>query len=367
MQGLWFDARYVNPAHPDGITRFSLELIRALCDTTELTVIVDRPEKKSSLPEHPNLKVVEVNPLISLRELTLAKKLNAMGCKVFFSPMQTTLMLGRKFKLVSTLHDLIYYRHRNPPGQFNFAIRIIWVLYHLSYWPQRWMLNRADAVATVSETTEEQMLEARLTKRPIRVIHNAALWPERSGNQKRHGSRTLIYMGSFIDYKNVETLIRGMAELPDHELLMLSRISDERKEELSQLAREMNANVKFLSGVTDQEYEELLFSAKALVTASLDEGFGIPVVEAMSHGCPVVVSDIAIFEEVAGPAGLRFSPENPSEFAAQVRRLDDPQVWQLQSKLGVDQAKFFTWDDSAELLLELAEDLVSEWPGSPGI
>jgi glycosyltransferase involved in cell wall biosynthesis len=266
-------------------------------------------------------------------------------------------MLGRKFKLVSTLHDLIYYRHRNPPSEFNPVIRGIWFLYHLVYWPQRWMLNRADAVATVSETTADQIAEARLTKRPVRVIHNAAEGPSKISRRNRSSQNQLIYMGSFIQYKNVETLITGMGLLPDHKLLLLSRISEKRQVELAELAAEAGADVEFLGGVSDEEYQALLDSSKALVSASLDEGFGIPIVEAMSHGCPVVLSDIEIFEEVAGPAGLRFRAKDPEDFAAKVRMLSDPEVWKLQSKLSLDQAKFFTWEDSAELLVELAEEL----------
>jgi glycosyltransferase involved in cell wall biosynthesis len=261
--------------------------------------------------------------------------------------------------LVYTLHDLIYYRHRNPPAEFNPFIRLVWFIYHLSYWPQRRILNLADAVATVSETTKEQMEQARLTKRPIYVIHNAAESPERIEKEPRHESREVVYMGSFIGYKNVETLIRGMQHIPDHTLVLLSRITDRRKSQLQKLADEVGAKVRFENGVSDDEYHEWLHHSKALVSASLDEGFGIPIVEAMSRGCPVVLSDIRIFEEVAGPAGLRFAPEDPIAFAEQVKRLSDSQVWALQSELGLDQSQFFTWDDSAELLVELAEELTA--------
>lgn len=360
MKGLFFDGRYIDPVHPDGISRFSLELIRATLEISELTVMVHSEEQAQSLPEHPNLRILRINKLISLRELTLAKRLSRLGAKVVFSPMQTTLMLGRDFKLISTLHDLIYYRHRTPPSQFGFIISAIWLVYHLFYWPQRLMLNTADAVATVSETTAAQIARARLTKRPVWVIHNAADAPVKPKAKNRSASRQLIYMGSFLKYKNVESLIEGMGLLPDHKLLLLSRISEERRAELGALATEFGAQVEFLGGVSDADYQRLLDESKALVSATLDEGFGIPVVEAMSHGCPVVLSDIEIFEEVAGPAGLRFDPKSPAEFAAQVRKLDDPEIWKLQSKLGLDQAKFFTWDDSAELLVELAEHLASQ-------
>jgi glycosyltransferase involved in cell wall biosynthesis len=271
--------------------------------------------------------------------------------------MQTTSGLGRNFMLVYTLHDLIFYRHRKPPEEFNLFIRLVWFIYHLSYWPQRQILNLADAVATVSETTKDQMELHRLTKRPIYVIHNAAEAPERIEKTSRHDSKEIVYMGSFIGYKNVETLIRGMQYLPDHTLVLLSRISDRRKAQLQALGERVGARLQFENGVTDGEYHEWLHRCKALVSASLDEGFGIPVVEAMSRGCPVVLSDIQIFEEVAGPAGLRFAATDEIAFAEQVRRLSDQRAWKLQSELGVDQAQFFTWQESAELVIELAQEL----------
>ncbi|MFM1994337.1 MAG: hypothetical protein RL537_1026 [Actinomycetota bacterium] len=359
MKGLWFDGRYIDPVHPDGISRFSLGIISAALELTELTVMVNSDEQAKQLPKHKNLTIYKTNPVASPKELFQARRLNKLGVKVLFSPMQTTSGLGRKFKLVYTLHDLIYYRHRTPPADFNIFIRVIWYLFHLSYWPQRRILNLADAVATVSETTKDQMEVHRLTKRDIYVIHNAADAPERLEKKTRHDSKEIVYMGSFIGYKNVETLIRGMRLLPDHTLVLLSRISDARRRQLEKLARKFSANVRFENGVTDDDYHEWLHRAKALVSASLDEGFGIPVVEAMARGCPVVLSDIQIFEEVAGPAGLRFAPFNEIAFAEQVKRLDDKNTWKLQSALGIDQAQFFTWEDSAELLIELAEKLAT--------
>jgi glycosyltransferase involved in cell wall biosynthesis len=146
---------------------------------------------------------------------------------------------------------------------------------------QRLVLNKADAVVTVSKTTKKQMLEHRLTKKSIHVVYNAADPVEIMPEGNRHNQRTLIYMGSFIGYKNVETLIQGTGLLPAHKLVLLSRVSPRRKAELEALAKKVGADVEFRNGVTKTEYGELLASAQALVSASLDEGFGIPFVEAM--------------------------------------------------------------------------------------
>ena len=359
MEGIWFDGRYINPTKPDGITSFSLGLIEEVLNLNPLTVMVDSQEKADLLPNSDQLRIYFTNPVASLKELFSTRRINREGIKVLFSPMQTTSGLGRNFKLVYTLHDMIYYRHRTPPTNFNLFIRIVWFLYHLSYWPQRRLLNLADAVATVSETTKDQMLLHRLTKRPIYVIHNAAQAPERVEKANRHDSKFLVYMGSFIGYKNVETLIRGMQYLSDHTLVLLSRITDERKAELQAIADEVGADVRFENGVTRDEYHEWLHAAKALVSASMDEGFGIPVVEAMERGCPVILSDIPIFDEVAGPAGLRFTATDAIAFSEQVKRLGVKRDWKLQSDLGLTQAEFFTWEDSAELFIELCEELAA--------
>ena len=122
-------------------------------------------------------------------------------------------------------------------------------------------------------------------------------------------------MGSFMPYKNVETMVRGMAELPDMTLHLLSRITPQRRAELEALAP-AGANMVFHNGVTDDEYEALLARTTALVSLSRAEGYGLPLVEAMSHGTPVIASDIPIFREVGDDAVSYVHPDSPAEFAA---------------------------------------------------
>jgi glycosyltransferase involved in cell wall biosynthesis len=168
-------------------------------------------------------------------------------------------------------------------------------------------------------------------------------------------------MGSFMPYKNVDTLVLAAAELPDHELHLMSRVSDVERARLSSLAPQ--AKLVFHNGVTDEDYESVLRSATALVTASRDEGFGIPLVEAMSLGIPVVVSDIPIFREIGGDAALYFDPGNAGELAAAVRRLDAPGEWAARSETSIEEAARFTWRESAEKLLALLTDTAATVQG----
>lgn len=348
-----FDGRYIKPHSPDGISQFSLGLIRELRKLTPLTVLVSSQAQKLEVGE--GVEFFQIPPVTSPLEVFTALKLNRLGAKVVFSPMQTTSGLGRRYRLILTLHDLIYYRHRTPPREFNPLIRIGWFLFHLTFWPQRMLLNSADAVVTVSETSRRQIIKAKLTKRPIHVIHNAPTELAKV-DSNRADSDLVVYMGSFIGYKNVETVIEAVAQA-GLRLALLSRIDAKRQQELERLASEVGAEVIFVGGVSEAEYAQWLGQARALVSASLDEGFGIPAVEAMSTGCPVVLSDLEIFQEVAGKAGVFFRPKDSAQLADRLNSLSNPTFWKQQSELALAQAKNFSWQQSAQKLKALIDEL----------
>jgi glycosyltransferase involved in cell wall biosynthesis len=260
---------------------------------------------------------------------------------------------------VKTLHDLIYYRNRTPPRELPQFVRVLWRLYHLAWWPQRALLNRADAVATVSKTTRELMVEHRLTKRPIVIVGNAPDAPSGDESTRRTApigeQRELLYMGSFMPYKNVETLAMALHELPGYRLHLLSRITPADRDRLVELAPADALIVH--DGTSEEEYRALLQTATALVSTSLDEGFGLPLVEAMAVGTPVVVSDIPIFREIGGEAALYASARDAAAVASEIRRLEDPAEWLARSEASRAQAARFSWHSSAEALLAALDAL----------
>jgi glycosyltransferase involved in cell wall biosynthesis len=349
------DCRYIRFPRHDGISRYTANLVTALAPLAaeaghELTMVISDEGQLAMLPELP--WQLATSPT-SAREATIARRLNGLRPDVVFSPMQTIGARGRRYGLVLTLHDLIYYRNRTPPRDLAWPIRLLWRLYHLAWWPQRMLLNRADEVVTVSATTRELMREHRLTDRPITIVSNAADPVEADAARSQPRTRDLVYMGSFMPYKNVEALAQALHELPGHRLHLLSRIGDADRARLTALAPAGALVVH--DGVTDAEYGELLDGALALATMSFDEGFGLPLVEAMVRGTPVVVSDIPIFREIGGEAAVYADPRDAHAVARAIRELDDPDAWAARSAASREQATRFDWNRSARALLEVLE------------
>lgn len=354
---LFFDARYIRTDFHDGISRFSYELAQAVYKIKPDTVfIVSNGGQRRMLPAA--ARTVSLHPTTSWREPFASLLLNRYRPDVVFSPLQTMGSRGRRFKLILTLHDTIYYRYRTPPKDFSRVIRLLWRLFYLTPHPQRFVLNHADMVATVSETSRTEIRRLRLTKRPLVVIANA---PRDLRKLTREinldkNPRQLVYMGSFMPYKNVETLIMSMAYLPDHTLHLLSRIKPKRERELLKL-KPTDAKIVFHHGVSDQEYAGLLAQGSILVNASKAEGYGLPVAEALYLGVPAVISDLPIFHEVAGAGALYFNPSDPQDLATKIKSLDNADLRLRLSAKGKKHIEQFAWEKSAATLIEAAEDL----------
>lgn len=361
---LFMDGRYIRTDFHDGISRFSHSLIHAVAELMVPTVIIHDEAQRDLLPD--NVRIVKLHAPTSVLEPLAAWKLNAYKPDVVFSPMQTMGSKGRNFGLILTLHDLIYYQHRTPPRNLPQFVRGLWYMYHLTYGPQRFLLNGADAVATVSKTSQRLIRRHRLTSRPVHVISNAPQMNDQPRDPGGTRHKTLIYMGSFMDYKNVETLIASLRYLPAYTLHLCSPISDTRLEEYFAVARDYGVEttrLRFHNGIDDSEYRSLLRVATALVTTSRSEGYGLPVAEAMAEGTPVIMSNLEIFKEIGGthnPGALYVDIDSEQaawQVAGFVYALEHDSAFIRASTGAVRQARHFNWEDSARVLLSVAHDI----------
>lgn len=362
---LFFDARYIRTDFHDGVSRYSTELARAAAgvasaSSVQLTFIISDQKQREFLPS--DAECITIHKPTSIKEPFTSLILNKHRPEVVFTPLQSMGSLGRKFKLILNQQDMTYYKSTPPPSYLSPGVRLIWWLYHLTYLPGRLTLNGADVVATVSETSRQEILAAKLTRRPIVAIPNAAenlsKFLDKPITLGKSSPKNLVYMGAFLPHKNVETLVTMMQFLPDRTLHLCSRIRPRREAELKAMASP-SAKIVFHNGVSDEEYAQLLADEAMLVSASLSEGFGLPLAEALTLGVPVVASDLAIFHEVAGPGALYADPKNPSEFAKTIMQLDGLDKRQELAAAGKQHVATFSWEASAKKLIEAAQSILS--------
>ncbi|GAB7191084.1 glycosyltransferase family 1 protein [Kineococcus sp. NUM-3379] len=167
-------------------------------------------------------------------------------------------------------------------------------------------------------------------------------------------SRYLLHVGARRPHKNVDVAVRALASLPADVHLVLVGSLDRRFPDLVPTAvRELglSSRVVHLQGISDGELMALYAGAHAFVYPSAVEGFGLPLLEAMAAGVPVVASDIPVFREVGGDAALFVPPGDPVALAGAVRRLDDPGTREALVAAGRARARQASWARATENLL----------------
>lgn len=362
-----FDARWILIENRfDGVSRYSHELAHALARQEGLDVawLIHDKRQLAKLPEGDYVLANDPNDI--LREtFQLARNINKSGYDIVYSPFFMMGTLGKRYKLVLTIHDMIYFTHRTPPQWLPWYVRLGWWLYHTSYAPMRWQLNRADMVATVSQTARQELLDAKVTKRPIVTVSNAVseqfaeTLAESQSHGPHHASNDIVYMGAFTPYKNVECLIDALALVPAMTLHLCGKMPAVRRKELEARMRERGVleRVVIYDGATDEQYKKALSNACCSISASRLEGFGLPVLEAQQRGVPMIVADTPIFHEVGGDSVLYFDPDSPEQAAKAIRSLADAATSERLIKAGTLNAQRFTWDNSANSAKNIIEQI----------
>jgi glycosyltransferase involved in cell wall biosynthesis len=181
----------------------------------------------------------------------------------------------------------------------------------------------------------------------------------------------LLYVGGISPHKNLAGLLEAMAQVfpDDPHSWHLTLVGEHERDsylgcygEICALVRRLDLTdrITFTGFVPDEDLAALYSAATALVLPSFDEGFGLPVVEAMSRGLPVAVSRRGSLPEVVGDAGLLFDPDDRSEIAnAIVRLLTDDDLRTKLSEQGLERASRFSWKKAAGQMIDILEDVAS--------
>jgi glycosyltransferase involved in cell wall biosynthesis len=163
--------------------------------------------------------------------------------------------------------------------------------------------------------------------------------------------RYLLHVGARRPHKNVVTLVRALADLPlDVHLVLVGSVDGRMPDPVPEVARELGVagRITAFDHVPEDRLIALYRSAHAFVYPSLVEGFGLPLLEAMAAGTPVVASDIAVFREFGAGAATFAPPRDPQAWARAVRNLDDPGFRSRSTAAGLELARAATWERAVD-------------------
>ncbi len=265
---------------------------------------------------------------------------------------------------IVTIHDLIYYLY---PDQCPSR---------LAHFYARFMLRQATRKARVLITDSEYskqdlMTHFQVPAEKIEVIFPAAEHqycpPESSKLSTEIASRYrltrpyVLYVGKHHPYKNVKTLVHAFnvhhEVYAGHQLVIAGK-KDSRREALYREACSLQAGdlIVFTDFVSEDDLFELYRHARVFVFPSLYEGFGLPPLEAMACGVPVITSNAASLPEVVGDAAIQVEPLDVQGMANAMQAvLTDKSLWEDLKHKGLKRAQHFSWDTAAQQLLAIYE------------
>ncbi len=326
-----------------GVDRFALELLRGLAQAHEpaLTAWVPRQaEVRSQLPRGLSTQAVGRLGGQAWEQWDLPQ----LAGDAPLVNLCNTAPLGRRQQLV-VIHDAATLAN---PGNFSWKFRT-WYRIMLGS-----LMRRARVVASVSKfSAGELMRYFPGRKAGVEVVceggEHILRVPADTGIIERlglQGRRFVLAVGSWSPNKNFGAVLKAMGQLDDPDLLLVAAGGGNQR--VFAAAQVQDPRLLSTGFVSDAELRALYEHAACFVFPSFYEGFGLPPLEAMCCGCPVVVSNTTSMPEVCGDAALYCDPADPASIAAQIRRLlDSPALCQEMRQAGLQRARQFGWDKAA--------------------
>lgn len=370
MPSLVIDARMV---HSSGIGVYLKQLIPFLLPSFQVTVL-GRPEEFNGLAWAPSVQVIPMEAgIYSIKEqIELASKIPS--CDIFWSPQYNVPLLPiRAKKRLVTIHDTYHlaYRHTLPLAQKLYATAVMKVAVRLS-----------DHVITVSNFSKTEIVKyTNCPPEKISVLYNGvdsvrfkADFPETGSKQLQEAlpqlpENYLLYVGNVKPHKNLITLLKAYASLnpglqTEYHLVIVGQkqgfiTPDQEVFHFLEKHPSLAGKVHFTGFVPDALLPFLYNCASLSVFPSVYEGFGLPPLESMACGCPVVASSSASIPEVCGDAALYFQALDAEELRTHLETvLTDGRLRADLVKSGLKQSKEFTWEKSAAQHLSVLKELL---------
>ncbi|TWT79212.1 D-inositol 3-phosphate glycosyltransferase [Planctomycetes bacterium CA13] len=320
MTGMYYDARW---CAPHGIGRFATEVRNRLSGWDDLPL--------------------DGSPTSPSDSWRLAKCLKQNKASIYFSP-GYNVPLYASCPVVATVHDLI---HLHCADETSIAKRAYY------RYVQRPMIRRSPVTLTVSEFSRQEIIDwYDIAESQVVVVGNGVSEEFKPDEIALPSKRPYFYfVGNTKPHKNVESLVKAFAivaeKYGDVELKLVAKPSDAIRRLVA--LTPVKDRIEWIRGASDVKLAEQYRGAVATVLPSFFEGFGLPLVEAMACGCPVIASDRTSIPEVVGDAGILFDPNNIDHIAdCMIRVLDDSELRAAMKQKGLQQAAKFRWSQVGE-------------------
>ncbi len=295
-------------------------------------------------------------------QILLPRHISRHKLKVFHSP-HYTVPLKSKIPVVTTIHDMTFFTHPDVHEKSK-------VIFFQQMIPLA--TRRADAVIAVSENTKKDAMKfLDLPENKIHVVYEGVdtrlykpLKQDRQSSliKERYGLRKdfILFVGTLEPRKNIDGVIRAFwqvtKETEGQYNLVVTGTKGWNYQSIFALVQELNLqeNVQFTGYVPEEDLPHLFNAATVFVYPSFYEGFGIPPLEAMACGTPVVASNVSSLPEVVGDGGLLVDPYKVDEIAESILRiLTHEDLRGELARKGRERAQLFTWQGAAQKTVDI--------------
>ena len=257
-------------------------------------------------------------------------------------------------KIVCTIQDIIPLLDKNL---FRYEQRL--------YLKQRisWSLKKADHIIFTSNNTYKDVTSIFNFNNNYSIIPLGVTKPlQNLKRPKNQLKKYFLHVGRRRTHKNIQNIIRAFSQFDTEKYdLVLAGSKDKNDDELDKLALKLGIqkSVKFTGKLSDRELAEFYENAIALIYPSLYEGFGLPILEAMSYKCPVITSNRSSMKEISNNSALMVDPENISDLSSAMSSLIKNQDIRAQFvQKGLRNIKNFEWENTSKKTLEIYSSLL---------
>jgi mannosyltransferase len=252
---------------------------------------------------------------------------------------------GNGSKVVTTVHDFTYEKYVSGSKLM------------IHKWQKYRAIKSSDIVICVSENTANDLLEyCPIDKDKIRVVYNGVSGDYFNISESKN-TNFIVFVGSRAKYKNFDLAVLAVSLTDDFELHIVGG-GALTQTEIATLDKYLPNRYRWLGYLENNKLNLVFNSAHCLLYPSSYEGFGIPILEAMRAGCPVISSNSSSIPEVAGNAGILIDSLNPHDYKDAILNLNIISRRSDYVSKGLEQAKKFSWDKCFSETLSIYNELI---------